>query len=88
MTLTAYLSLLSLGSSIQRRSSSDSFEREEQVLQLLEMDAALTNAEVDIVNAVSQHSAPAEEKGSQLVSTRATAQKVYNAFFKRQEKVQ
>ncbi|KAI8141227.1 mitochondrial carrier domain-containing protein [Fennellomyces sp. T-0311] len=62
MTLTAYLGLLSLGSSIQRRSSSDSFEREEQVLRLRRMDTALANAEIDVVNAVSQHSAPAEEK--------------------------
>ncbi|KAI7861109.1 hypothetical protein BDC45DRAFT_493556 [Circinella umbellata] len=62
MTLTAYLSLLSLGSSIQLRSSSDSFEREEQVYRLQRMDSALSNAQVEVINAVSQHSAPAEEK--------------------------
>ena len=63
MTLTAYLSLLSLGSSIQLRSSSDSFEREEQVYRLQRMDSALSNAQVEVINAVSQHSAPAKEKG-------------------------
>lgn len=67
MTLSAYLGLLSLGSTIQTRSSSGCLEEEEE--EELELDAlrrmahSIALAEIDTVSTVSTHNAPSERRG-------------------------
>lgn len=64
MTLSAYLGLLSLGSTIQTRSSAECQEEEEQELNgLRRMSQFISHAEIDTVSTVSTHNAPSERKG-------------------------
>lgn len=64
MTLTAYLSLLSLGSSIENRTSPDSPETEPEEIQRLHRIAnAVSRAQVDVITSVSRYGAPIEERG-------------------------
>jgi hypothetical protein len=64
MTLSAYLGLLSIGSTIQTRSVVDNQEEEEREVQRIRLlSEAIANAEVDIVSTVSTHHAPLEHKG-------------------------
>lgn len=63
MTLSAYLGLLSLGSTIQTRSSAECQEEEEQELNALRrMAQCIAHAEIDTVSTVSTHNAPSERK--------------------------
>ncbi|CEJ04513.1 hypothetical protein RMCBS344292_18471 [Rhizopus microsporus] len=63
MTLSAYLGLLSIGSTIQTRSVVDNQEEEEREVQRIRLlSEAIANAEVDIVSTVSTHHAPLEHK--------------------------
>lgn len=64
MTLSAYLGLLSIGSTIQTRSVVDNQEEEEREVQRIRLlSEAIANAEVDIVSTVSTHHTPLEHKG-------------------------
>lgn len=69
MTLSAYLGLLSLGSTIQTRSSAECQEEEEQELNALRrMARCIAHAEIDTVSTVSTHNAPSERKGKIALS--------------------
>lgn len=63
MTLTAYLSLLSLGSSIQLRSNDDEDEQEEQIAQLQRREKEMLQAQHSVISAISQHSASSDMRG-------------------------
>ncbi|KAG2195378.1 hypothetical protein INT47_004486 [Mucor saturninus] len=61
MTLSAYLGLLSLGSTIQTRSSAENQHEEEHELNALRrMAQSIARAEIDTVSTVSVHNAPSE----------------------------
>lgn len=67
MTLSAYLGLLSLGSTIQTRSNTGCQEEEEaeeeELDTLRRMTQSITLAEIDTVSTVSTHNAPSERRG-------------------------
>ncbi|KAI9265592.1 hypothetical protein BY458DRAFT_438006 [Sporodiniella umbellata] len=64
MTLSAYLGLLSIGSTIQTRSTAENQEEEErEVRSLQQLSEAISNAEIDIVSTISTYHAPIEYKG-------------------------
>lgn len=63
MTLTAYLSLLSLGSSIQLRSNDDEDEQEEQIAQLQRREKDMLQAQHSVISAISQHSTSSDMRG-------------------------
>ncbi|KAK4513631.1 uncharacterized protein ATC70_005635 [Mucor velutinosus] len=63
MTLSAYLGLLSLGSTIQTRYNAECQEEEQQELDALRaMAQHISAAEIDTVSAVSIHHAPSERR--------------------------
>lgn len=67
MTLSAYLGLLSLGSTIQTRSSAESQHEEEQELNSLRrMAQCISRAEIDTVSTVSVHNAPSERRSIRI----------------------
>jgi hypothetical protein len=67
MTLSAYLGLLSLGSTIQTRSSAESQDEEEHELNSLRRLAqCISRAEIDTVSTVSIHNAPSERRGIRI----------------------
>jgi hypothetical protein len=64
MTLSAYLGLLTLGSTIQTRFEAECQQEEQQELDsLLRMAHHIAAAEIDTVSTVSTHHAPSERKG-------------------------
>lgn len=63
MTLTAYLSLLSLGSSIQLRSNDDEDEQEEQIARLQRREKEMLQAQRSVISAISQHSTSSDMRG-------------------------
>ncbi|EIE92314.1 hypothetical protein RO3G_17185 [Rhizopus delemar RA 99-880] len=64
MTLSAYLGLLSIGSTIQIRSTAENQEEEEREVQhLRRLSEAIADAEIDIVSTISTYHAPLEHKG-------------------------
>jgi hypothetical protein len=64
MTLSAYLGLLSLGSTIQTRFNAECQEEEEQELRSLgRLAHCISLAEIDTVSTVSIHNAPSERRG-------------------------
>lgn len=64
MTLSAYLGLLSLGSTIQTRYNAECQEEEQQELDALQsMAQHISAAEIDTVSTVSIHHAPSERRG-------------------------
>ncbi|KAG1453746.1 hypothetical protein G6F46_006206 [Rhizopus delemar] len=63
MTLSAYLGLLSIGSTIQIRSTAENQEEEEREVQhLRRLSEAIADAEIDIVSTISTYHAPLEHK--------------------------
>lgn len=65
MTLSAYLGLLSLGSTIQTRYNAECQQEEQQELDALRaMAQHISAAEIDTVSAVSIHHAPSERRGT------------------------
>lgn len=65
MTLSAYLGLLSLGSTIQTRYNAECQQEEQQELDALQVMAQhISAAEIDTVSAVSIHHAPSERRGT------------------------
>lgn len=67
MTLSAYLGLLSLGSTIQTRSSAENQHEEEHELNALRrMAQSIARAEIDTVSTVSVHNAPSERKSIRI----------------------
>ncbi len=68
MTLSAYLGLLSLGSTIQTRLNAECQEEEEQQLnELRRMAQCISQAEIDTVSTVSTQNAPSERRGIQVL---------------------
>lgn len=64
MTLSAYLGLLSIGSTIQTRSTAENQEEEECEVQNLQyLSESIADAEIDIVSTISTYHAPLEYKG-------------------------